>query len=139
MNNFHQLKSVSVQMNSFLLMKTCFCGRIDSLSNSTYQIRDPFISFLVFVKKVIICRINMFTWEANRLQLPKSFKKALLQTGQYRSLREENLLEICYHDKKNIYFLSTIYRMEEKQSGKPDKEGRPIKMLGLQQKYGGGG
>ena len=35
----------------------------------------------------------------------KSFKKEPLQKGQYRFLRDENIFAMCFHDKKEIYFL----------------------------------
>ena len=44
------------------------------------------------------------TARANWLQLPKSFKN--------EPLRDENMLVVCFHDKKEIYFLATIDSME---------------------------
>ena len=58
------------------------------------------------------------TARANWLQLPKSFKNEPLQKGQYRFLRDENMLVVCFHDKKEIYFLATIDSMEEVASEK---------------------
>ena len=75
------------------------------------------------------------TARANRLQLPKSFKKEPFQKRQYRFLIDENMLLVHFYDKKEIYFLSTIHSMEEVASGKLDNDGRPVKMLQLISDY----
>ena len=42
------------------------------------------------------------TARANQLQLPKSFKKEPLEKGQYRFLRDENMLVVHFHDKNKF-------------------------------------
>ena len=41
------------------------------------------------------------------------------------------MLAVRFHDKKEIYLLSTLRSMAEVGSGKSDKEGRSVKMLPL--------
>ena len=65
----------------------------------------------------------------------KSFKKEPLQKGQYRFLRDENIFGMCFHDKKEIYFLSTIHSMEEVARGKSGKDGRSVKIMRLISDY----
>ena len=49
------------------------------------------------------------TARANRIDLPDSFKKAALPKGKFRFRRSDNQLAIRYHNKKEVYFLSTIH------------------------------
>ena len=67
----------------------------------------------------------------NWLQLPKSFKKEPLQKGQHKFSMDGNTLMMCFHDKKEIYLLSTIHSMEEVASGKSDKDRRSVNLLQL--------
>ena len=51
---------------------------------------------------------------ANRLKVPRSFIKEPLEKGQYTFRRDNNLLAVRYHDKKQIYFF--VYNTYHKAS-----------------------
>ena len=55
----------------------------------------------------------------------KSFKKEPLQKGQCRFLRNENMLAVCFHDKKN-YFLSTMHSSCEWKIGQEQKVSKNV-------------
>ena len=46
------------------------------------------------------------------MQLPKSFMNEKLKKGEFFFRRNENMFELCYQDKKEIYILSTMHKAD---------------------------
>ena len=52
------------------------------------------------------------TARKNRMQLPKSFMNEKLKKGEFSFRRNENMLSLCYQDKKEIYMVSTMHKAD---------------------------
>ena len=52
------------------------------------------------------------TARKNQMQLPKSFMNEKLKKGEFSFRRNENMLALCYQDKKEMYMLSTMHKAD---------------------------
>ena len=69
------------------------------------------------------------TARKNRIKLPCDFTSVPLDKGHHSFRRNGNLLAIHFHDKKEIFFLSTIHQANVVNTGKHDRHGNPIAKL----------
>ena len=73
------------------------------------------------------------TARKNRIKLPRDFTSAPLDNHSLR--RNGNLVAIRFHDKKGIFFLSTIHQANVVNTGKHDCHGNPIVKLQVVNNY----
>lgn len=66
------------------------------------------------------------TIRKNRGKFPSTFTNMKLPRGQTLHLVKENILAIRYHDKRDVFFLTTIHRPKLVATKKKDKEGNEI-------------
>lgn len=81
-------------------------------------------------EKLFICHqvkgtVSSGTVKRKRLYLPKTCKEVKLRQGGHSFRKDDNKLMTQYQDKKEVYFLSTIYRKNQ-QLQKKEKEITPI-------------
>ena len=81
-----------------------------------------------FVQSIMQCftQANINTAKRNRINLPISFTKPPLEKGNFTFRRNENMLAIRYHDKKEIYILSTMHDASLTSIGKNNRNGDEI-------------
>ena len=75
------------------------------------------------------------TARKKRLKLPATFKDSPLAKGSCTFRRDNNLLAVHYHDKKEIYLLSTIHKANLVDTRKRDKDGNVVKKLQVVDDY----
>ena len=63
------------------------------------------------------------TASENHFSLPDTFKKPPLPKGDYQFRRNNNLLALRYHDKKEIFMLSTMHIMRKVNKRRADENG----------------
>jgi hypothetical protein len=69
------------------------------------------------------------TAKKNRLALPASFMKSNLRKGEHCFRRNGNILAICFNDKKEVYFLSSIHKYNIVDTRKRDRHGNTVQKL----------
>ena len=75
------------------------------------------------------------TARKKRRKLPATFTTPNLPKGEHRFRRHENMLAVCFNDKKEICFLSTIHRANVINTRKRDRYGNVVRKLQLVDDY----
>lgn len=73
----------------------------------------------MYENNIVVCGIV----RKNRIKLFKVFIDVLFVKGEYSFRRYDDLLVVRFNDKKEIYFLLIIYRVNMVNIGRRDREG----------------